>query len=148
MFAGGKAADGDGERIPYNVRVEFVVESNRTAGPYAESPRKRQQIPSKALPRYVLGDDRRVAPKDSSDQIREGDDMELLVRGAEASEVVLGQGGEIARVRDIQNTFGAGGIGCMPKSSGLAGTGVSFEKAHRLTGCGKLRLRLGPGPRG
>ena len=69
------------------------------------------------------------------------------MRGAEAVEVILGKGGEIARVGDVQDPFGAGRIGRVPQRGGLARAGMAFEKPHRLTGRRKPRLRLSPGQR-
>ena len=79
MIAGGKATDSDGKRISDQMRIEFVVQSRLAVCPGAKTPRKRCQIPPKAVFCVMLRGDRRVQPKYLSNQVGERDNIEPLV---------------------------------------------------------------------
>src|SRR6185436_4186522 len=98
MLAGSETPDGDGKRVPDKMRVELVVQSRLAVCPNAKTPRKRRQISPKAALCIILGRDWRVQPKYLSNQAREHDNMDPLVRGTEAIEVLPGKSRQVSRI--------------------------------------------------
>ncbi len=94
--------------------VEFVVKRNLRSCPSSETSGKRRHIVQEPLPRFAQRNHRRIRPQNLPYEVGKRHHRELLLRRAEAIEVIPGQGRQVGRVGNVQNVLGGSGIGGMP----------------------------------
>ena len=117
----GEAADARGNGATDDVCVEFVEEGRDVGGPGAEVTGERGDFDTEAAALFGERDGPEVDAKEFAEEGGEGIDVVLTGRGTVAVEVGTGEGGEIGRVREIEDVGGGGLIGGVEEGGGFAG---------------------------